>query len=73
MCLGVPVQVMHINKQDRAVVIINNIEVVVNTALVPDVSVGDFLMIHAGFAIEKVSLEAAEESIAVWQEFIKHV
>ena len=36
--------------------------------LVDDVSVGEWVIVHAGFAIEKLSEEAAEQTLALFRE-----
>lgn len=71
MCLGVPMQVASIS-DDRSSAVAHSfgVEVEVNIDLVPDVNVGDYIMIHAGFAIGKVDLSEAEESIALWKEYL---
>ena len=38
--------------------------------LLPDVEVGEYVLIHAGFAIEKLSEEAAKESLEAWEELL---
>jgi len=38
--------------------------------LLNDVRVGDYVMIHAGFAIEKINPEAAEETIRLMREIL---
>ena len=39
--------------------------------LLPDVEVGEYVLIHAGFAIEKLSEEAAKESLEAWEELLE--
>jgi len=41
--------------------------------LVPDVMVGDYVMVHAGFAIGKLDAAGAEESLALWKEYLINV
>jgi hydrogenase expression/formation protein HypC len=36
--------------------------------LIDDVSVGDWVIVHAGFAIEKLSEEEAEQTLALFRE-----
>jgi hydrogenase expression/formation protein HypC len=38
--------------------------------LLPDVEVGEYVLIHAGYAIEKLSEEAAKESLEAWEELL---
>ena len=41
--------------------------------LVPDAQVGDYLLVHAGFAIEKIDTEEAAEILTIFQEAIGDV
>ena len=62
MCLGVPAKVTRI-ENDLATVILGGVEYKANLRLLPDVRVGDFILLHAGFAIEKVDPEEARETL----------
>ena len=35
-----------------------------------DVKIGDYVLVHAGFAIKVLSEEAAKESLAIWEELL---
>ena len=39
--------------------------------LLPDVEIGEYVLIHAGYAIEKLSEEAAKESLEAWEELLE--
>ena len=39
--------------------------------LLPEVEVGDYVLIHAGYAIEKLTEEAAKESLEAWEELLE--
>jgi hydrogenase expression/formation protein HypC len=67
MCLGVPAQIIAIDHQ-TATVKIGDVEYQASLALLENSSVGDFVIIHAGFAIEKVSQEEAEETLRLIRE-----
>lgn len=58
MCLAIPGKIIKINNQ-LATVDFNGIEKEINISLV-DAKKGDFVIVHAGFAIEKVSHEDAD-------------
>jgi len=60
MCVAVPGKVQSIEGQ-TAVVDVGGATVQVRVDLVPDVSVGEYVLIHAGFAIETVDEAAALE------------
>ena len=60
MCLAIPAKVISVEGK-TAIVTIEDVEYAASLLLLDDVKPGDFIMLHAGFAIEKVDpLEAAE-------------
>ena len=67
MCLGVPARVMHIEGSE-ATVALGDVEYKASLLLLNDVEVGDFIILHAGFAIEKVDPREAEETIQLFKE-----
>lgn len=40
----------------------------VNLALLPDIKTGDYIIVHAGFAIEKLDTDEAEKRISLFGE-----
>ncbi|MCL2631544.1 MAG: HypC/HybG/HupF family hydrogenase formation chaperone [Coriobacteriia bacterium] len=69
MCLAVPATIKTINPDRTAIVDLLGVERTVAIELVPTAKVGDYVLVHAGFAIEVISLEAAEETLAFFREF----
>jgi len=67
MCLSVPAKVIHI-KGDEATVSIGGTEYKANLQMVDDVKVGDYILLHTGFAIQKLSEEDAKETMRLLQE-----
>ena len=59
MCLAIPGKILKINGQ-KAEINFNGIQKEINIAMV-DVKIGDFVMVHAGFAIEKMDNDLAGE------------
>jgi len=66
MCLGIPAQIIKI-EGEMATVSYGSLTGRASISLVPDVRVGDYVIIHAGFAIEKVEQTEAEETLHVLQ------
>ncbi len=62
MCLGIPAKVLEI-KKNVAKVDLGGLSRDVSIDLCPDVSVGEYVLIHTGFAIEKVDEKEAEETL----------
>lgn len=64
MCLGIPSKIVSIDG-DNAVVSVGGTRVEASLQLLTDVKVGDFVLLHTGFAIEKISPEEAEETLTL--------
>jgi hydrogenase expression/formation protein HypC len=64
MCLGVPMQVKSIG-DDLAVCEIDGVQREASLLMLDDVQIGDFVLIHAGFAIEKIDAEEARLTLDV--------
>lgn len=62
MCWGVPGKIIEI-KGKTGIIQIENISKEISLDLLTDVQVGDFVVVHAGYAIEKVKPEDAEFTI----------
>jgi len=68
MCLGIPMKVVRIDGQE-AVAEAGGIRKHIRLDLLEEVALGDFVLIHTGYAIEKLHPEEAEETL----ELIKKV
>lgn len=55
----------------KAIAEINGIQSEVNISFTPDVKVGEKVLIHAGFIIDRLSDEKAAEMEKTWLEYIK--
>jgi hydrogenase expression/formation protein HypC len=64
MCLGIPMKVVERNGND-AVVESGGVLKEARLDLLQDVAVGDYVLIHAGYAIEKVDSAEALETLAL--------
>jgi len=70
MCLAIPAKVVSI-KEDRAEVDFGEgVLREVNVALV-NAKIGDYVLVHAGYAIQVVDQKEAEETISLWNEILK--
>jgi hydrogenase expression/formation protein HypC len=67
MCLGIPAKILETN-DGVAVVELGGVRREVSLMLIDDVSVGEWVIIHAGFAIEKLSEEEAERTLALFRQ-----
>ena len=67
MCLAVPMKVVSVTG-DLARVELDGVVRDVSVALLEDVSPGDHVIVHAGFALERLDEEAARETMALFRE-----
>lgn len=68
MCLAIPARVIALTANDQAKVEVGGIVKQVSLALVDDVAVGDYVILHVGFALSKLSAEEAEETLRLFAE-----
>lgn len=69
MCLAIPAQVKTIDNNHLAVVDILGVTREVALDLTPAAAVGDYVLVHAGFAIEVVSEDDAQQTLDLIKEF----
>lgn len=67
MCLGVPAKVLEMNDQ-MALVDVGGAKREVSLMLLDGIRAGDWVILHAGFAIEKLDPEEAEKTLALFRE-----
>ena len=70
MCLGYPGKIIAI-KNDVAIVDFNGLQKSIIISFVENVQINDYVMVHAGFAIEKITPQEAQESQKLWAEIDK--
>lgn len=68
MCVALPMKIVSIVDKTHCTVSCSGVEMKVNMRLLPDCVVGDYVLIHAGYAIEKVSPETAENTLEVFRQ-----
>ena len=71
MCLAIPAKVVSV-EGSSALVVIEDVEYNASLLLLEDVSPGDFVLLHAGFAIEKMDPEEAAETMRLILEIEKN-
>lgn len=67
MCLSIPAEIIEINEDHARVSLSGNIYSA-NIGLLEDVNVGDYILLHAGFAIQKISEEDANATLELLEE-----
>jgi hydrogenase expression/formation protein HypC len=72
MCIAVPLEVVEI-RGDSALARYGNSTREVHLDLLEGVSPGDYVLVHAGFAIEKLNKEEAEKTLALFREIADEI
>ena len=67
MCLAVPLKLIEINGND-AVGEAMGMKRAVRVDFIPEPKIGDYVMVHAGFAIERLHEQQAMEDLETWGE-----
>lgn len=61
MCLGVPLRIVEIKDENTALADMGGSTLEISTIFTPEVKVGDYVIVHAGFSISILSQEEAKE------------
>jgi len=72
MCLAIPMRVIEIDGV-HAVTEVDGIRRQARLDLLPEVAVGDYVLVHAGLAIARVDAAAAEETLSVLRQLAHEV
>ena len=68
MCLAIPACVEQLVAGDSAIVNLGGVRKEISLALVEDVAVGDYVIVHVGYALQKLDSEEAERTLALFAE-----
>lgn len=71
MCLALPVRVVEVGVSpagDWAIVDLGGVKKEISLALLDDVRVGDYVILHVGYALSKLDPEEAEKTLALFSE-----
>jgi hydrogenase expression/formation protein HypC len=69
MCLAIPAKVKEL-RGDTALVDVSGIRREANVMMTPDVKVGDYIIMHAGFAIQILDTREAEKTLKLLEEIV---
>jgi hydrogenase expression/formation protein HypC len=70
MCLGIPAQIIDLVDPDAGIAKaeISGVRRDISIALEPDVRIGDWVLVHVGFALSKIDEEKARETLALLEQ-----
>jgi hydrogenase expression/formation protein HypC len=73
MCLAIPSRIVKMNNMMATVDVMGARRDISLMLLPEEVAEGDFVLVHAGFAIQKVSEEAAHDSLRLLRELVREM
>ena len=73
MCLAVPVRVAALLDNQWIEIEVGGIHTRVSIALIDEVVVGDYVIVHAGFAIARLDVEEADRTLALFDQIAAHL
>ena len=65
MCLAVPAQVVELRMDNLAVVEMDGVRKEISLALLDDVAIGDFVIVHVGYALNRLDPEEATKTLTM--------
>ncbi|HIP24499.1 MAG TPA: HypC/HybG/HupF family hydrogenase formation chaperone [Rhodobacteraceae bacterium] len=68
MCLALPAKIVEMTSGDNAIVSLEGVKKEISLALVPDAKIGDYVLVHVGYALNTISSEEAEETLRLMAE-----
>jgi hydrogenase expression/formation protein HypC len=68
MCLALPARVIEVRDEQRATVDLDGVRVEISLALVDDIEPGDYVIVHVGYALNRLDTEEAERTLAMFEE-----
>ena len=68
MCLAIPIRVEALLPDQMARVTLGGVSKVVSVALVEDVQVGDYVLLHVGYALTRLDPDEAERTLTLMRE-----
>jgi len=67
MCLAIPTKVVE-KDGDRGIVEIGGVKKQIDLTLVPEAKIGDYVILHVGFALQVLDEEEAQKTLALFEE-----
>ena len=68
MCLAMPARVKSLLDGDLALVDLGGVEKEISVALLEEVAVGDYVIVHVGYALNRIDPAEAEKTLALYAE-----
>lgn len=71
MCLAIPVQITQILTHQRAIVDLGGIKKNISTSLLEQVAVGDYVILHTGYALTRLDEQEAQKTLQLFSDMMR--
>ena len=68
MCLAIPGKIIKKIDNEQAEILLGKVKKLIRLNLLPEAKEGDYVLVHAGYAITKVDFQQANEIERAWEE-----
>jgi hydrogenase expression/formation protein HypC len=68
MCLAIPARIEELTTPGNAIVNLGGVRKEISLALVDDAVIGDYVIVHVGYALQKLDREEAERTLELFAE-----
>lgn len=68
MCLAIPALVEQLTPEDNAIVNLGGVRKEISLALVENIGIGDYVIVHVGYALQKLDTKEAEQTLALFDD-----
>ncbi len=68
MCLAIPARVVALTSADTARIDIGGVQKEISIALVDDVAIGDYVIVHVGYALAKLDADEAQNTLQAFAQ-----
>jgi len=68
MCLALPVRVVELRENELGIVDLGGVRREISLAMIDDVQVGDYVIVHVGYALSKLDIEEVERTLRLFAE-----
>ncbi len=73
MCLAIPAQIIEILEHEQAIADMGGVRKPISTALLDEVAVGDYVIVHVGYALNRLDPEEAAETLQLFAELAEAI
>ena len=70
MCLALPAKITQVLEQQKAIANLGGIEREISTVLLDEISVGDYVIIHVGYALTRLDTADAEKTLQLYADMV---